>query len=66
VETTDQNVAAYGAIEDGGSAKRSVARRVDCKRRGMLPCGYGTAGHSVFIERGAAVAAQALLNERTV
>jgi hypothetical protein len=57
VEKTNQSTAAREAIGSASHAAQPVARGVDRQQRRMLPCGDGTAGQSVSIERGAGVAA---------
>jgi hypothetical protein len=64
VEAINQRAAGGEEIDGAGDATQCVARGVDRQQRRMLPCGDGTARFSVSIKRGAAVAAQALLDER--
>jgi hypothetical protein len=64
VETTNQSTGARETLDGAGCATQPMARGVDCQQRCMLSRRDGSAGHPVFIERGAGVAAQTLLDER--
>ncbi len=63
MEKTNQSAIVHEAIERTRYAAQSVACGVDCQRCCMLPCGNGAAGHSISINRGAAIAAQTMLDE---
>src|SRR4029077_13490512 len=66
VEKTSQSTAAREAVDRASDGAQPVARGVDYQQRCVLPCGDGTAGDPVSIERGAGVAARSLLDERRV
>jgi 2-haloacid dehalogenase len=65
VETTNQGFAANKTTDGlAYAAAQFVARSVDCQQRCLLSCGDGSAGHSLSVQGGAGIAAQALLDER--
>ena len=65
METTNQGVAANETTDGlGYAAAQFVARSVDCQQRCLLSCGDGSVGHSISVQGGAGIAAQALLDER--